>query len=94
MPLPETVVVPTVVPPLVQVLGAVAWGPKTVKVTVPVAPDVAPDRVELIEPAAIAVLVVSEAGPEAVVPVVFLTTVEPIPEPQVLAEARSLLSPL
>ena len=36
MALPLTVVpVPTVVPPVVQVVGAVAWGPKTVKVTVP-----------------------------------------------------------
>ena len=60
----------------------------------PVAPAVAPDRVELIELAAIAVLVVSVAGPEAVVPVVFLTTVDAIPDPQVLFDDKSLLSPL
>ena len=94
MPLPETVAVPTVVPPLVQVLGAVAWGPKTLKVTVPVAPAVALDRVELIEPAAIAVPELSVAGPAAVAVTPFLTTVEAIPEPQVLAEARSVVSPL
>ena len=93
MPLPETVAVPTVVPPLVQVLGALAWGPKTVNVTVPLALPVAPDRVELIEPAAIAVLVVSEAGPEAVVVVAFLTTVEAIPDPQVLVEEAFVESP-
>ena len=31
-----TVAVPKAVPPLVQVVGALAWGPKTVKVIVPV----------------------------------------------------------
>ena len=69
MPLPETVAVPTVVPPLVQVLGALAWGPKTVNVIVPPAPLVAPDNVEEIEPAPIALLVVALAGPDALVAV-------------------------
>jgi hypothetical protein len=59
------VAVPTVVPPLVQVDGALAWGPNTLKVIVPVAPAPAPDSVELIEPVAIAALVASVAGPLA-----------------------------
>ena len=86
MPLPETVAVPTVVPPLVQVLGALAWGPKTVNVTVPVAPAVAPERAEEIELDEMIELVVAFAGPEAPVVVTFLTTVELIPAPQVLLE--------
>ena len=51
-----TVAVPTVVPPVVQVVGAVAWA-KTVKVMVPVtAGDVVPPaRTELMKPAAMAV---------------------------------------
>jgi hypothetical protein len=87
------VAVPTVVPPLVQVVGAAACGPKTVKVIVPVAPAVAPDTVELIEPAEIAAAVVSLAGPDALAFVAFLTTVELIPEPQELLEPRSVPSP-
>jgi hypothetical protein len=86
-PLPETVAVPTVVPPLVQVLGAVVCGPKTVNVIVPPAPAVAPDRVELIELAAITEPALPVAGAEAVSAVAFLTTVELIPLPHVLAEA-------
>jgi hypothetical protein len=86
--------VPTVMPPLVQVVGAVACGPNTVKVIVPVAPLAAPARVELIELEAIVVLTVSVAGPDAVVVVAFLTTVEAIPEPQVLLAALLLVSPL
>jgi hypothetical protein len=92
--LPETVTpVPTAVPPVVQVVGAVACGPKTVKVIVPVglAP---PARVALIALTAIAVFVASLAGPLAVVVVLFLATVEVIPVPQVLVEALSLVSPL
>lgn len=63
--MPDTVAVPTVVPPLVQVLGALAWGPNTLKVIVPVAPVPAPDSVPLIELAAIAELVVPVPGPLA-----------------------------
>ena len=85
---------PTVVPPLVQVLGALACGPKTVKVIVPLAPAAPPESVEVIELPAISALVAALAGPDAVVVVAFLTTVEAIPAPQVLADARSLLSPL
>ncbi len=79
--------VPTVVPPLVQVEGAVAWGPKTVNVIVPVAPAVAPDSVEPIEPAAIAEPAFPLAGAAAVSVPAFFTTVELIPLPHVLAEA-------
>ena len=47
--LPDTVAVPTVVPPLVHVVGALACGPKTVNVIVPPAPLVAPLSVAVIE---------------------------------------------
>jgi hypothetical protein len=60
--LSETVAVPTVVPPLVQSVGGEDCGPNTVKVIVPEAPLVAPDRVALIELAAIAVPTVPLAG--------------------------------
>jgi hypothetical protein len=66
--------VPTVVPPLVQLVGAVAWGPKTLKVIVPPASLVAPESVELIEVAAIPVPVASVAGAVAVVVVALWTT--------------------
>jgi hypothetical protein len=62
-------------------------------VTVPVAPAVAPDRVEEIDDAAIAVPAVSVPGPLAVVVVALVTTVEAMPLPHVLAEARLLESP-
>ena len=45
---------PTAVPPLVQLVGAVDCGPNTVNVIVPVAPLVAPESAELIEDAVIA----------------------------------------
>ena len=43
-PLPAGVAVPTVVPPMVQVVGKEAWGPNTLKVMVLVslAPELAP----------------------------------------------------
>jgi hypothetical protein len=86
--------VPTVVPPLVQVVGALACGPKTVNVTVPPAPLVAPLSVALIEPVAIAVPVASVAGAPAVRAALDLaTTVDVIPEPQMLLEAELLESP-
>ena len=90
---PDTVAVPTVVPPLVQLVGAVDCGPKTVKVTVPVAPAVAPERAPPIELAEIAVPTFPLAGPEAVSVGAFLTTVELIPLPHVLAEAALPESP-
>jgi hypothetical protein len=88
------VAVPTVVPPLVQVDGAVACGPNTLNVTVPLAPDVPPDKVEEIDDAAIATPVDPVAGPDALVAVVACaTTVEAMPLPHVLAEAALLESP-
>jgi hypothetical protein len=93
VPFPETVVVPTAVPPLVQLVGAAACGPNTVKVIVPVAPLVAPDRFELIELETMAVPAAPPAGAAAVVAVAFLTSVELMPEPQVLVDAALLLSP-
>jgi hypothetical protein len=54
---------------VVQLVGADVWGPKTLNVTVPVAPLVAPDSVALIELAAIAVLVASVAGAATLVAV-------------------------
>jgi hypothetical protein len=63
-------------------------------VIVPPAPLVPPARVDLTELAEIAVPDVPVAGSLVVSVVVFLTTVEVIPEPQVLAEEVSLESPL
>ena len=94
MPFPDTVAVPTVVPPLVQVVGAVAWGPKTVNVIVPVAPLVAPLSVAVIELAPMAAPAEADPGAPAVSGALALpTTVEAIPEPQVLLEAELLESP-
>jgi hypothetical protein len=63
-------------------------------VTVPVAPDVAPDNVELINDAAIATPVDPVAGPDALVAVVACaTTVEAMPLPHVLADAPLFESP-
>jgi hypothetical protein len=61
VPSPDTEAVPTVVPPVVQSVGAEDCGPNTSNVIVPegLAP---PDSVEPIEPAAIAVFVVPLAG--------------------------------
>jgi hypothetical protein len=94
VPLPEMVAVPMVVPPLAQVVGALACGPNTVNVIVPVAPLVAPDRVELIELVEIAVFVLSVAGADALVlGLAFATTVSAMPEPQALFDAALLASP-
>jgi hypothetical protein len=94
VPLPDTVAVPTVVPPLVQIVGALAWGPKTVNVIVPVAPLVAPLSAAVIEPVPMAVPGVSVAGAPAVSGAVALpTTVDAIPEPQVVVLAELLESP-
>jgi hypothetical protein len=87
--LPLTVALPTVVPPVEQLLGAVACGPKTLNVIVPVAAPVAPLNDELIAPAAIWAVAAELAGPPAAVVVVFLTTVEAMPGPHVLADAPS-----
>lgn len=93
MPLPLPLVVPTAVPPLVQVVGASPCGPKTVNVIVPPAPTVPPESPELMELATMALPAVPLAGALTVVTVVFLTTVEAIPDPQVLLEALLLESP-
>jgi hypothetical protein len=65
VPLPETVAVPTVVPPVAQLVGAEDCGPKTLIVIVPVG-LVPPARVLDTELAAMAVPAVPEAGPDAV----------------------------
>ena len=93
--MPDTVALPTVVPPVVHPVGGTDSGPKTLKVTVPVAlePDV-PERVDPIEPDEIAVLIESVAGPEAVaVGLAFATTVSDIPDPHLLVAALLLASP-
>jgi hypothetical protein len=92
--LPETVVpVPTAVPPLVHVVGAVVWGPKTVQEIVPVGLEPLASA-ELIAVVAMAVPIVPEAGPVAVsVGENWGTTVSVMPEPQVLAAALLLASP-
>jgi hypothetical protein len=94
--LPETLAVPTLVPPVVQVVGALVSGPKTVKVIVPRAlePDEAP-KLELIEPVLIVVPAVPVPGPLAVrLGLVFATVVSVMPEPQVLTAALLFASPL
>jgi hypothetical protein len=92
--LPLTVAVPTVVPPVVQFVGALVCGPNTVKVTVPPAELVAPDSVEEIEPAAIALPGVPPAGAVTAKAGAFETTVDAIEVPHVLLAALSFASPL
>jgi hypothetical protein len=95
VPFPETAAVPTAVPPLAHVVGALACGPNTVNVIVPPAPLVAPERAELIEPGPIAVPVASLAGAPTLVTVLALATaVEVIPLPHALADPLLLASPL
>ena len=96
MPLPDTLGEPTVVPPVVQLVGADDCGPKTLMVIVPVelAPD-EPARVELMELRLIGVPVVPVEGALAVtVGPALATTVLVIAEPQVLASALLFESPL
>jgi hypothetical protein len=82
-----TVAVPTVVPPLVHVIGAEACGPNTLNVIVPVGLD-PPDRVEVMAVDVIDVPAVPDAGAAAVAAVVAgPTAVEAIPAPHVLDEA-------
>jgi hypothetical protein len=91
--LPEIVAVPTVVPPVVQLVGAEDSGPKTVKVIVPVGLDPAARTLE-IEVLAMAVPIEPVAGPVAVIVGLALpTTVSDIAEPQVLAAMLLLPSP-
>jgi hypothetical protein len=91
--LPAALAVPTVVPPVVQVVGAEAWGPNTLYVIVPVglAP---PAREALTDEAAMAVLATSVAGPAVDrVGLAFATTVLAMVEPHVLVDAVLLVSP-
>jgi hypothetical protein len=93
VPFPDTVAVPTAVPPEVQVVGAEAWGPKTVKVMVPVGLD-PPERSDEILPAEMAVPAVPVAGPDAVRVVVALATTDSdMPDPQVDAAELLFESP-
>jgi hypothetical protein len=92
-PFPDTVAVPTVVPPLAHDVGAVACGPKTVNVTVPVAPAVPPESVAEIDEAPIAVPAVPAVTATADSAVAFVTTVEAIPAPQALLDALFEPSP-
>jgi hypothetical protein len=63
--LPDAVAVPTVVPPVEQLVGAEDCGPKTLNVIVPV--GLYPEAItELIEVEAIGVPALSVAGPVAV----------------------------
>jgi hypothetical protein len=71
VPLPDTAAVPTAVPPLVQVLGALAWGPKTTQVMVPPAAALPPDSVDVIEVAGIALEVVPVLGAPADIEVLY-----------------------
>jgi hypothetical protein len=90
---PLTALVPTVVPPEVQVAGAADWGPKTVKVTVPVG-LVPLERVAEIVPAVMVVPTVPVDGPDAARAGVSLpTTVSDMPLPHVDAEMPLLESP-
>ena len=95
--MPLTVVpVPTVVPPVVQVVGAVAWGPKTVKLMVPVmAGAVVPlARTELMLAVAMAVPIVPVPGaPIVTVGENLATTVSDIVAPQVEVAVLLLVSP-
>jgi hypothetical protein len=89
----EVVSLPRLVPPLVQVVGALACGPKTVNVTAPVAPEL-PVSVAVIELVAIVVPIVPEAGaPAVIVGDVLPTTVSLMPEPHVVTLALLLASP-
>jgi hypothetical protein len=92
LPLTETGE-PTCVPPVVQLVGAAACGPNTVKVIVPPAPLAAPDRVELIELAEIGEPATSLAGADAVVAVAGRTFVEVMPAPHRLLATLLFASP-
>ncbi len=95
MPFPDTLAVPTVVPPEVQVVGAEAWGPKTVKVMVPVAsePEVAAKAPE-IEPVAMVLPAVPVEGSLVLsVDDALATIISGMPEPQVLASELLFASP-
>ena len=88
--------VPTVVPPVVQVVGAVVWGPKTVKEMVPVAAGavVPPARTELMLAVVMAVPIVPVPGaPIVTVGENLATTVSDMVPPQVEVAVLLLASP-
>jgi len=93
--LPLTVAVPTVVPPEVQVVGAVAWGPKTVKVTVPLAlePEVEPSVAEIDVVTIVTPAVPVESSLVLRIGDALATTISDIPEPQVEVDGLLLASP-
>ena len=95
MPFPNTLTgVPTALPPVEQMLGAVSCGPNTLKLSVPPAPLVAPESVVLIALAGIAAPVAVAAGADTVLVVVVLpTAVDAMPLPHVLLDAALLASP-
>jgi hypothetical protein len=62
-PFPDTIAEPTTVPPLTHEVGAEAWGPNTVNVTVPVG-DEPPDNVPDTDDPEIADPAVPDAGPD------------------------------
>jgi hypothetical protein len=90
---PDAVAVPTVVPPVEQLVGADDSGPKTFTVIVPV--GLSPEaRTELIELDEIAVPMTSVEGPVAVtVGEAFPTTVSDIDALQRLVAVLLLVSP-
>jgi hypothetical protein len=91
--LPDTDAVPTVVPPVEQLVGAEDCGPKTLIVIVPVGLE-PPANVLEIEPVAMGVPVASVVGPLAVsVGLAFPTTVSDIAEPQKLEALLLFESP-
>jgi hypothetical protein len=67
-----------------HVVGALGWGPYTLKVIMPPASLVAPESAEVIAFAAIAAVAGAVAGAAAVVAVAFWTTVTLIAAPQLL----------
>ena len=93
--MPDTVAVPTAVPPVVQLVGAEDWGPKTLMVIVPEALE--PDELERTEPielAAMAVPMVPVDGPVSVSAGDALATVVSERDGQALCAELLLASPL
>ena len=88
--------VPTLVPPNAQVVGALVWGPKTVKVMVPLTAGavVPPANTEEMLGAVMRVPIAPVVGPVAVsVGVALPTVVLDIVVPQVEVAALLLVSP-
>jgi hypothetical protein len=91
--LPDAVAVPTVVPPVEQLVGAEDSGPKTLKVIVPVGLEPLAKALETAV-GAMVVPAVPPAGPVAeTVGLALPTTVLDIADPQVLAAVLLFVSP-